>query len=245
MQFLHRDPPEAPRGPGIAIGDTTTGLTAFGAISAALYRKATTGEGDHIDIALFDSLFGSNDDSLQRYLTTGEVDVWYHPVHAAKEGYITANVGPDHRSWANACAAMARPELAIDPRFKDVAALAAHQEEATNILRDWLATLTAEDAEARLSAHHVACGVVRTIDKAVRQPQVTARGLTRMVDDPILGQTEIVNSAFRYANAESGLKGPAPMLGEHNTEILRDLLDYDEESLRALTEKGVLRTERL
>ena len=245
MQFLHRDPPEAPRGPGIAIGDTTTGLTAFGAIGAALYRKAMTGEGDHLDIALFDSLFGSNDDSLQRYLTTGEIDVWYHPVHAAKEGYITANVGPDHKSWANACAAMERPELASDPRFSDAAALAQHQDEATGILRDWLATLSAEDAEQRLSAHHVACGVVRTIDQAVDQPQVTARGLVRTVNDPILGETKVVNSAFRYANAESGLKGPAPMLGEHNHEILRDLLNYDEDALRDLEDRGVLRTERI
>ena len=65
MQFLHRDPPEEPRGPGVAIADTTTGLTAFGAVGAALYRKAMTGEGDHLDIALFDSLYGSNDSSLQ------------------------------------------------------------------------------------------------------------------------------------------------------------------------------------
>jgi crotonobetainyl-CoA:carnitine CoA-transferase CaiB-like acyl-CoA transferase len=245
MQFLHRDPPEAPRGPGIAIGDTTTGLTAFGAVSAALYRKATTGEGDHIDIALFDSLFGSNDDSLQHYLTTGEVDVWYHPVHATKDGYLTANVGPDHRSWAGACAAMGRPELADDPRFADAAALGENKDEATEILRGWLATVSAEDAEQGLTAHHVACGVVQTIDKAVRQPQVTARGLIRTVDDPMLGETEIINSAFRYANAESGVRGPAPMLGQHNREILVDVLGYDDAQVKDLEDRAVLRYERI
>ena len=76
MQFLHRDPPEAPRGPGIAIGDTTAGLTAFGAVCAALYKREKTGEGEHIDIALFDALFGSNDMALQSCLLTDTVSVW-------------------------------------------------------------------------------------------------------------------------------------------------------------------------
>lgn len=245
MQFLHRDPPEAPRGPGIAIGDTTTGLTAFGAVSAALYRKATTGEGDHIDIALFDSLFGSNDSSLQHYLTTGDIDVWYHPVHATKDGYLTANVGPDHRSWAGACAAMGKPELANDPRFADATALDENKDAATEILRDWLATLSAEEAEMRLTEHHVACGEVKTIDKAVRQPQVEARGLVRKVDDPILGETEIINSAFCYANAESSVRGPAPTLGQHNHEILREILDYDDARLADMEDRNILRSEQI
>jgi CoA:oxalate CoA-transferase len=245
MQFLHRDPPEAPRGPGIAIGDTTTGLTAFGAVSAALYRKATTGEGDHIDIALFDSLFGSNDSSLQHYLTTGDIDVWYHPVHATKDGYLTANVGPDHRSWAGACAAMGKPELANDSRFADAATLDENKDAATEILRDWLATLSAEEAEMRLTEHHVACGEVKTIDKAVRQPQVEARGLVRKVDDPILGETEIINSAFCYANSESSVRGPAPTLGQHNHEILREILDYDDARLADLEDRNILRSEQI
>jgi crotonobetainyl-CoA:carnitine CoA-transferase CaiB-like acyl-CoA transferase len=245
MPFLHRDPPEEPRGPGIAIGDTTAGLTAYGAVVTALYRKAMTGEGEHIDIALFDSLFGSNDSSLQTYLTTGKVDVWYHPVHATKDGYVTALVGPDHRSWRGACAAMGRPELAEDPRFADVASLAENQDEATDLLRAWLRTVTSLEAERGLTANHVACGVVQTIDQAARQPQVRERGLTAMVDDPILGQTELVNSAFRYANTDAGVTGPAPMLGEHNRAVLAQELGYDDARIQALEDAEVLRTERV
>jgi len=245
MQFLHRDPPEEPRGPGIAIGDTTAGLTAYGAIVTALYRKAMTGEGEHIDIALFDSLFGSNDSSLQSYLTTGKAEVWYHPVHATKDGHVTALVGPDLRSWRGACEAMGRPELADDPRFADVADLAENQAEATELLRGWLRTMTSVEAERQLTAHHVACGIVLTIEQAVRQPQVIERGLTATVDDPILGQTELVNSAFRYANTDSGVTGPAPMLGEHNRAVLAGELGYDDARIQALEEAGVLKTERI
>jgi crotonobetainyl-CoA:carnitine CoA-transferase CaiB-like acyl-CoA transferase len=245
MQFLHRDPPEMPRGPGIAIADTTTGLTAFGAVGAALYRKAMTGEGEHIDIALFDSLYGSNDSSLQTYLMNGEIDVWYHPVYATKDGYLTTLVGPDHRSWRNTCVAMGRAELADDPRFSDEAKLSENREEATEIMSNWLASITSEEAERLLTAHHVASGIVNTIEKAARQPQTDARGLTVTVDDPLLGQTELVNSAFRYSNAGSGVTGPAPLLGGHNDEILREELGYDDDRIETLKAASILRAQRI
>ena len=245
MQFLHRDPPELPRGPGIAIADTTTGLTAFGAIGAALYRKAMTGEGDHIDIALFDSLYGSNDSSLQTYLTTGEIDVWYHPVHATKNGYVTALAGPDHRSWQRTCVAMGKPGLAEDPRFRDQKSLTAHLDDAAKIMQSWLAATTSEEAERLLTENHVPCGIVLTVDKAVRQPQVADRNLTVTVDDPLLGAHEQVNSAFKYENVARGVRGPAPMLGQHNEEVLRQELDYDDDRITRLNTNAVLRQERI
>ena len=245
MQFLHRNPPEVPRGPGIAIADTTTGLTAFGAVGAALYRKAVTGEGDHLDIALFDSLYGSNDSSLQAYLTSGEIDVWYHPVHAAKDGYVTALPGPDHASWCRICVAMGQPELAQDPRFQDQKSLTAHLDEASAAMQAWLATVTCEEAERALTGNHVPCGIVYTIDQAARQPQVADRGLTVQVEDPILGPHDQINSAFKYENAESRVRGPAPMLGEHNEQVLREELGYDEARIANLRACKVVRTERI
>jgi len=245
MQFLHRDPPETPRGPGIAIADTTTGLTAFGAVGAALYRKAITGEGDHLDIALFDSLYGSNDSSLQAYLTSGEIDVWYHPVHRAKDGYVTALAGPDHASWRRTCLAMGQPELAEDPRFCDQRSLTAHLNDAAEIMQNWLVSVTCEEAERALTENHVPCGIVYTIDQAARQPQVADRGLTVQVEDPILGPHDQINSAFKYENAESGVRGPAPMLGEHNAEVLRNELGYDEGRIAELSSQAVLKQDRI
>ena len=245
MQFLHRDPPEIPRGPGIAIADTTTGLTAFGAVGAALYRKAMTGEGDHLDIALFDSLYGSNDSSLQTYLTGGEIDVWYHPVHATKDGYVTALAGPDHATWKRICVAMGQPELAEDQRFQDQKSLTSNLDDAAAAMQAWLATIKSEEAERLLTENHVPCGIVYTVDQAARQPQVTDRGLTVTVEDPLLGAHEQVNSAFKYENAESGVRGPAPMLGQHNEEILSEELGYDDDRIAQLNANAVLRQERI
>lgn len=241
VQFLHRDPPEPPRGPGIAIGDTTAGLTAFGAICAALFKRERTGAGEHIDISLFDALFCSNDVSYQHTLSQdGDVNVWYHPVHKTRDGYMTANVGPDYRAWSNVCAAMGRTDLLEDPRFDSREHLMANVQAAGLLVSDWLAGLSTEDAMERLQRHHIACAPVYTVDQAVRQPQVQARELTVTVDDPVFGQRQTMNSAFRYLNASSGVRGPAPRLGEHNREVLRDLLNFSDERIDALAAQGVV-----
>jgi formyl-CoA transferase len=241
IQFMRRDPPEVPRGPGVAIGDTTAGLTAFGAVCAALFKRERTGEGEHIDIALFDALFCSNDYVLQAALKDGDVQVWYHPVHRTRDGYLTANVGPDFRTWRNVCAAMGRPQLLEDPRFADQAAVVRNMEAAGAIVSEWLATLASDEAEAILAAHHIPSAPVLDLEEAVRQPQVVERGLTVPVDDPVFGPMELINSAFRYAHAQSGVRGPAPMLGQHNGEVLGELLGMSDAQVSALEARGVLR----
>lgn len=243
MQFLHRDPAEAPRGPGIAIADVICGITAFGAICAALFRRERTGEGEYVDVALFDALYAANDMSLQNFLITGNVDVFYHPVHKTCDGYITANVGPDFRSWQNVCKAMGRTDLLADPRFATQAAVMANRAEATAHVQDWLARQTTADAERILIEHHVVTGVVKTIDAAARQPQVEARKLTKAVDDPLLGRIEVVNSAVKYANSGASVRGHAPTLGEHNDDVLRETLGYSTERIAALHAEGVLKRE--
>jgi crotonobetainyl-CoA:carnitine CoA-transferase CaiB-like acyl-CoA transferase len=241
LQHLHRDPPEAPRGPGIAIGDTTTGLTAFAAVCAALFKRERTGLGEHIDISLFDALFCSNDVTYQHALVTGgDVNVWYHPVHKTRDGYVTANVGPDFRAWQNVCAAMGRDELLSDERFDSGPHLMENVNAAGAIVSAWMAALDSADAIAQLQAHHIACAPVLTVDQAVDQPQVSARELTVEVDDPVYGRRRTMNSAFRYRSASSGIRGPAPRLGEHNRDVLRELLQYGEAKIDQLVKDGVV-----
>lgn len=242
MQFLHRDPPEPPRGPGIAIADVITGITAFGAICAALYRRERTGRGDHLDVALFDSLYAANDDAIQRYLLAGKVDVWYHPVHRTRDGYVTANIGPDMRAWESTCRAIGRPELLDDPRFATQSAVLANREAATALVREWMATQSTEDAERIFTAHHVVCAPVLTLDRAARQPQVIERGLIAPVDDPVLGRIDVINSAVKFREASVGVRGHAPTLGEHNDAVLRERLGMSEEEIARLHASSVLRT---
>lgn len=241
MQFLHRDPPEVPRGPGIAIADVVTGITAFGAICAALFRRERTGRGEYLDVALFDSLFAANDESLQRCLIDGVVNVWHHPVYKTQDGFVTANIGPDYKSWQSICKVVGRLDLLADPRFLDQPSLTKHIAQAIDVLRAWLLQQTSADADRILTEHHVVCGVVKTVPEVIRQPQVLERGLITGVDDPVLGYIEVVNSAVKFREATVGVRGHAPMVGEHNESVLRDLLGFDAQRIAKLREQGVLR----
>lgn len=241
IQALHRDPPVAPFGPGVAIADVVTGITAFGAICAALYKRERTGRGEHIDLALFDSLFAANDDTLQRCLIDGVVNPGYHPVHRTRDGYVTANIGPDFRAWQNVCRAMGRTELLEDPRFADLAAVNLHREEATSIFAGWLAQHRSEDVERILTEHHVVVGVMRTVPEAVRQPQVLAREMITPVDDPVLGRIDVINSAPKFSDASVQVRGPAPTLGQHNSEVLAQVLGYAPDRIEALRAQGILK----
>lgn len=244
MQYLHRTPAEAPRGPGIAIADVIAGITAFGAICAALFRRERTGRGEYLDVALFDSLFAANDDSVQRYLMSGKIDVWYHPVHRTRDGFVTANVGPDFRAWESTCRAIGRPELLDDPRFSTQASVMRHRDLAATIVGEWMAGQSAADAERILNEHHVVCARVLSIEEAARQAQVTERGLLAAVDDPILGRIDVINSAVKFRESSVGVRAHAPTLGEHNESVLRDLLGLSEPEIDAIRAAGVLRGER-
>lgn len=245
IQFLQRNPPERPRGPGIALADVVTGITAFGAICAALFKRERTGRGERIDVALFDSLFAANDETLQQCLIAGTAQAQYHPVHQTSDGYVTANIGPDFRAWQNICQAVGRPELLEDPRFSSLPAVQANNAEAVEVLADWLATRTSDEADRILTEHHVVVGVVKTVEQAVRQPQVLERGLTAAVDDPVLGRIDVINSPVKFADARVGVRGHAPMLGEHNEAVLRDVLGYDADRIAALRAGGALREEAI
>lgn len=239
-QFLYRDPPEQPRGPGIAVSDVVAGVSAFGAICAALFKHGRTGKGEHVDIALFDTLFAVNDFASQASLLGEPYEVWYHPVHKTRDGYVTANVGPDFRGWANLCKAMGREDLLEDPRFSDQKAVHDNIHAAGAEVSAWMATKDSEAIEKALTAHHVACGIVYDIDEAVRQPQVVERDLVATVEDPVRGEIKTMSSAFKYRNARTGTRSAAPTLGQHNELVLKKWLGYTDEQVAELRDANLL-----
>ena len=241
IQALYRDPPVAPFGPGVAIADVVTGITAYGAICAALYKRERTGRGERIDLALFDALFAANDDALQRCLIDGVVNPGYHPVHRTLDGFVTANLGPDFRAWQNICKAMGRTELLEDARFCSLAAVNENRHDATSIFAQWLAGLTSDEVDRILTEHHVVVGVMKTVPEAVRQPQVIARQMITPVVDPVLGPIDVINSAPKFSDASVQVRGPAPTIGQHNTEVLSQVLGYDPQRIEALRSQGILK----
>lgn len=229
---MNGDPDGPPMPPGIAAADIAAGVFAFGAIAAALYRRARTGEGDYIDIALLDCAIQFHEIALQEHLfTAGSItrhragtehpSVVPYGAYRARDGYITIAAASDH-VWRRLTEAMGTPDLAEQyPTNED---RLAHRSDVSRHITDWLATMPSRsDAAALLRAAGVPHALVNAIPDVVADSQLRYRGMFVTHHDELAGDVELVRSPLRFKYARSGLRGRAPRLGADTESILVEL----------------------
>jgi crotonobetainyl-CoA:carnitine CoA-transferase CaiB-like acyl-CoA transferase len=137
--------------------------------------------------------------------------------------------------------AMGRPELARDPRFATVAARGENRSALCAVVGGWLATFPdLASAERALAAAGVAATRVYGTAEALRLPEVVARGIVRELDDRGGGTVRVIDAPWRFSEAEAGVHGVAAYRGEHNREVLREVLALDDARIDALEALGVL-----
>ena len=244
-------PREQPMPPWVPWIDFATGTHTFGAISAALYRRAMTGEGEFIDISMLDCAFTFHDFPLEEYvLSDGEVERTRqgqtHPklvpmgVWAVKDGAVVIS-GAHPNSWINLCTLMGKEEW---KEWADGDTRTAHIEEITQALADFLALLTKEEALALLAEAGVHSPPILSVADIANHPHVEARELLVEVPHPVTGEpVKVQNSPIKMRNTHIRPRGPAPLLGQHNEEVLTNVLDYDPARVEALWSEGVLYAE--
>ena len=237
--------------PGLSLGDSLAALTGLGAITAALLHRERTGRGQHLDISLLDSYFQCFDLAVQMISASGGA---WKPV---RNGIRTAHMPPiglfksdrhyicimaqkDHL-WARLCAAMGKQELAADPRFETTARRTENGAEVYAIVEQWFAATPEDEALHRLEEHRVPAAPVLSIEETMNHPHMRQRGTVRQVTDRILGDFQIPGSAYRFSEFPEDLPLEAPLLGEHNAEVLREYLGYSDGQVAELEAQGVLR----
>jgi crotonobetainyl-CoA:carnitine CoA-transferase CaiB-like acyl-CoA transferase len=136
---------------------------------------------------------------------------------------------------------MNRPDLEHDPRFSQPGPRAQNQDELNPQIEAWLGAF-ASDAEAlaRLEAYRVPCAPVISPYDAPKHEYFEKRGALRTVQDPILGDFVIPGFPLRFSEQPELPALRAPLLGEHNERVLRDLLGYPPERVADLQAAGVL-----
>lgn len=249
---LTGDPDGPPQTVGMALSDTTGGLHAFGAICAALYRRSLTGFGQYIELALVDCVLWQNEWASQYLLLSKgeEVPARYgnrRPIlipgnlFRGRDGWVTIVASTDP-GWQNLTEAMGMPALAGDPRFSDREARMANRDELEALVEEWVGTFDSVREVEELLADRgaVMCGWVRTWREMLEDPHTEQRGLIARVQDPLMGDTPVMNSPFRLQGAEAGVSGPAPMLGQHTRDILQGLLGYPDDKVLDMVNANVL-----
>lgn len=235
----------------IPIADTLTGVHGVGAICAALFARERQGRGQWIDLALLDCMVALHENALQAYLLSQGVvrtsrcgqhqpSSTIYGVFEARDGCLVIAAHAD-LAWARLAKAMGRPELAEDERYATMLGRIQHQQTLVPLVSDWVKGFgSIRDVLACLGAHQVPCAPVHRVEEVVRDPQVLAREMLVELDHPIAGRVRLPNLPFRFSDAETHPRAPAPLLGQHNREILATLLGYSEDSIGSLEEEGVL-----
>lgn len=232
-----------PRRMGVAMVDLTTGMNAAAAILAALYQRERTGEGQQIDIALFDVALSSLGNQALNYLVSGTAPgrtgnahpnvVPYQPFETA-DGWIIVAVGNDNQ-FARFAELLGHGAMAEDERYRTNGARVEHRDTLIPPLADAMkARTTAEWTEALIAAN-VPYGPINTIEEAFAEPQAIHRGLSHEID----GVPQVA-SPLRLASSPMDGATPPPALGQDTDRVLEERLGLSAERRRALRDEGVL-----
>ena len=227
--------------------DKLTGITAAQAVSAALFARERSGEGQHVRLSMLDAVVAfmwSSDMGSQTFVGK-EVDVaaaatFIDLIYETASGYISVSVMSNDQ-WHGLCHAVGHPEWLDDERFKTPAGRDRNANERLEMTQQALLTEPAEEWLRRLEEAGVPCAPVLTRSQMLRHPQVQAAGIVVETEHPHAGQLRQARNAARFEATVPEIRHGAPHLGEHTLEILAEL-GYDEAKCDALLLDGVIGT---
>ena len=247
------NPGEAPPLLRISLGDMYTGIHAVAAINAALLGRVKSGRGQHIDMALYDTLVSMHEYAVQCYTLSGGKEVpvqtghdmpnsTLYGVFRAQDGdlVIAAQVDDAWKRFAALVEQNGGPAgFGSDTRLHDAAGRNASRLEILEVVRPWVAQRPVAEILKMLDGIDVPCAKVQRIDEVLADPQIQARGMVVEQEHPVLGKIRLPNLPFRMSGGDTSITQVAPELGEHNAEIAAGL-GFDEAEIAAMQADGVL-----
>ena len=218
-----------------ARADLETGLHATIGALAALRVAERTGLGEHIDVALYDSLLATYSETPCELSEPPYVRSEAQPFDAGAHGWL-AVAGPPQHVWRVAAAAFGLADPAAEDAEIPTKAKLRHAE-----LERWMQKQPSQsELVARLEAADLPCAPLQTLHEGLTGAHARERGLLVEVDDRRGGKRRIVRMPQRYSRSQAGVPGPAPLRGEHNGAVLRELLGKSDAEIAALEARGVI-----
>lgn len=234
---------------GVAAADLMAGMYCNIGILAALRHRDRTGEGQHLDMSLLETqvawLVNEGMNTLHtgvpsRAWGTAHVSICPYQAFPAEDGHFILAVGTE-RQYRDLCNFLERPDLKDDPRFLTNADRVANRAECVAAFSEITRTQTIAWWIENLSAVGVPCAPVNTIDKVFEDPQVQHRGMVVEMDHPVSGRPEkYIASPLNLSKTPPEYRRPAPSLGQHNEEVLGELLGLDAAAVDKLRAGGVI-----
>ncbi len=249
LRYVCGDPSTPPSRMGISIGDSLAATFAcIGALSA-LHHRERTGEGQVVDSAIYEAVLNMMESLITEYDQAGYI--------RERQGSILPNVAPSNvyptrdsnmiliaanqdTVFKRLTEAMGRPDLAEDEKYRTHSARGAYQVELDEIVSAWTRTIDAADLEDLMSEYGIPSGKIYRAPEMLEDAHFKAREAIIKTQHPKFGELMMQNVAPKLSATPGSIRLPGPALGQHNEEIYRHVLNYDDERLAALAAAGII-----
>jgi crotonobetainyl-CoA:carnitine CoA-transferase CaiB-like acyl-CoA transferase len=240
-------PGQGPVRTGAAIADMAAGLFAALGVMTALLERETSGKGQWVQSSLLQSGIALLDFQAARYLMKGEVPPQVgndHPTSMPTSAYRTAdgyiNVAASGEGmWQGLCKATGLEPLLEAEEFKGQQRRAENRAKLNAVLNESFSRRSSAEWIEKLNRAGVPCGPIYSVDQAFADPQVRHLGASVQVEHPALGRFKVLAQAVKLSRTPAAVVAPTPEVGQHTSEILREL-DYSEKDIERLRSKGVI-----
>ena len=246
LMSITGEPDGEPMKTGVAVVDLFAGQNAIIAILAALQARTLTGEGQHLDIALFDSQLGWLANVASNYLISGKLPKRHGNAHAnivpyqsfqASDGWFAIAVGND-RQFVRLCELLGKPELAANEKFATNSARVQNREEIIALLASIFKMASVAEWLEKLDKAEIPCGPINNFEQVFSMPQVKEREMLVQMEHPTIGALPLVGSPLKMSATPVEYRIPPPLMGEHTEDILMDVLGYSNEKVKELRNRG-------
>ena len=247
------------RPPGVFFGDLVSGAyAAIGAISA-LWQRANTGKGQHIDISMQDVMYFHNfwaladrangpdrevvtsrlGRTLASFLTDQEHPLPFWNSYRARDGYIVI-VALTDQQWNRFMEVIGKPEIIHDDRFNDIVSRVRNADAGVAIVSAWVSQRTTDEVERLLTDARIPCGKVKDFDELFEDQQLRQRGMFAGAAHPVYGVVDSCGFPIKMSESELKVATGCPELGQDTTKVLNELLGYDDKKIARLRKQGAI-----
>jgi crotonobetainyl-CoA:carnitine CoA-transferase CaiB-like acyl-CoA transferase len=247
LMSITGEPGGVPVKTGNSVADINAGILAATGILAAYVHKLRTGVGQVVDTSLMEAALQQTYWHAAIYFATGEspgptgsahlLTAPYQAFHT-RDGWINIG-GANQANWERIADVLGHPEWRGDARFATNSARMANLPALVDAMNAVLVTRTNAEWISAFDVAGVPVGPVHTIGEALEHPQTLARDMVVGLVHPQAGSTKALGCPLHFSRTPTSITRPAPMLGEHTRELLREY-DYDDRAIDALVAAGVV-----